>query len=170
MEPIMSFSLIPKLVVPDIFYVTPELLRQKGITFLLLDLDNTLAPYSEDMPSEQVLAWVAELRASGIEVFMISNSRKSRRADDYAAACDMLFIKRAGKPNPRALHAAMEQFGKRPEESALMGDQIFTDSLAANRAGILSIVVRPIEMKNLFFRLRYGLEKPLRALSKEKLQ
>jgi len=169
MEPIMSFSPIPKLVVPDIFHVTPELLRQKGITLLLLDLDNTLTPYTESLPTERVLAWIKELRVSGVTLFMISNSRKSRRADDYAEACDMPFIKRAGKPSPRALQTAMEQFGKRPGETALMGDQIFTDGLAANRAGVLSILVRPIKM-NFIQRLRYGIEQPLRALGKEKLR
>jgi len=164
----MSFSPIPKMLVHDIFVVTPELLRQKGVTLLLLDLDNTLAPYSEDLPSERVLAWMAELRAAGVELFLISNSRKSRRADDYASACDMPYIKRAGKPNPRALRAAMEQMGKGPAQTALMGDQVFTDGLAANRAGVLSIVVRPLEMKNFFFRLRYAIEQPFRALGKEK--
>jgi len=166
----MSISPIPKLVVPDIFAVTPELLRQKGVTLLLVDLDNTLAPYSEDMPSARVLAWMAELRTAGVALFMISNSRKSSRADDYAKACDIPFIKRAGKPNPRALRAAMELMGKDPAETALLGDQIFTDGLAANRAGALSIVVRPLEMRNAFFRLRYLVEQPLRALGKEKLR
>ena len=165
----MSFSPIPKLVVPDIFRVTPELLRQKGITLLLLDLDNTLTPYTEGLPTERVLAWMKELRASGVTLFMISNSRKSRRADDYAKACDMPFIKRAGKPSPRALRTAMEQFKKRPDETALMGDQIFTDGIAANRAGVLSILVRPIKM-NFVQRLRYGIEQPLRALGKEKVR
>ena len=166
----MSFSPIPKIIATDIFAVTPELLQKKGVTLLLLDLDNTLAPYSEDLPSERVLAWMTELRAAGVDLFMISNSRKSRRADDYAKACDMPFIKRAGKPSPRALRAAMEQMGKRPEETALMGDQIFTDGLAANRAGALSIVIRPLAMKSLYFRLRYIIEQPFRALGREKFR
>jgi len=166
----MSFSPIPRLVVPDIFAITPELLQQKGITFLCLDLDNTLSPYSEDLPPRRVLDWMAALKAAGITLYMISNSSKSRRADDYARACNIPFIKCAGKPSPKALRAAMEQMGKQPEETALAGDQIFTDGLAANRAGVISIVVRPMVLKNLFFRIRYGIEQPFRALGKERLK
>ncbi|MCL2368856.1 MAG: YqeG family HAD IIIA-type phosphatase [Oscillospiraceae bacterium] len=165
----MSFSPIPDLVARDVFQITPTLLQKRGITLLLLDLDNTLAPYSEDLPRERILTWMKELRDAGIELYLISNSRKSSRADDYAEAADIPFIKRAGKPNPRALHAAMEELGKTPAETALMGDQIFTDGMAANRAGATSIVVRPIEM-NAFHVLRYGIEQPLRAFAKEKLR
>jgi len=165
----MSLSPIPDITGPDIFAVTPALLARRGITLLLLDLDNTLAPYSEHLPSERVLAWVGELKAAGVGLFMISNSRKSSRADTYAKACDIPFIKRAGKPSPKAVHTAMAQMGKSAKETALMGDQIFTDGLAANRAGVLSVVVKPIAMKNLFFRARYLIEKPFRALAKEKV-
>ena len=166
----MSVSPIPQMVVPDIFAITPQLLRQKGITFLCLDLDNTLSPYAEDLPPQRVLDWMADLKAAGVDLYMISNSSKSRRADDYAKACDIPFIKRAGKPSPKALWAAMEQMGKKPEETALAGDQIFTDGLAANRAGAVSIVVKPMVLKNLFFRIRYGIEQPFRALGKERYQ
>lgn len=165
----MSFSLIPKITVPDIFAVTPERLRAWGITLLCLDLDNTLSPYSEDLPPEEVLDWMEELKAAGVALYMISNSRKNRRVDDYANACGIPFIKCAGKPSPKALIAAMEQMGKIPAETALIGDQIFTDGIAANRAGVLSIVMEPVEM-NLFFRLRYMIEQPLRARAKERLR
>ena len=165
----MSFSPVPKIVAPDIFAITPALLQKYGVTLLCLDLDNTLSPYSEDMPPAEVLDWMAELKAAGIALYMISNSRKHRRADDYAAACEIPFIKCAGKPSPKALHKAMAETGKTAAETALMGDQIFTDGLAANRAGALSIVIKPIKMGNLFFRLRYGFEQPFRALGKERL-
>jgi len=165
----MSFSLVPQILAADIFAITPAWLTERGVTLLCLDLDNTLAPYSEDMPTARVLTWLAEMRAAGIALFMISNSRKPSRVDDYAAACDMPFIKDARKPSPKALRAVMTQMGKTPAETALMGDQIFTDGLAANRAGVLSIVIKPIAM-GLVLRLRYGIEQPIRALRKEQLK
>ena len=163
----MSFSPIPDLCVPDIFHVTPELLRKKGITLLCLDLDNTLSPYSEHLPPARVLAWMKELKEAGVALYMISNNKSGARAKRYADACDMPYVARAGKPNPKAVHEAMEQMGKTKGETALMGDQIFTDGLAANRAGVLSIVIRPIEMTALF-RLRYIAEQPFRIFGREK--
>ena len=164
----MSFSPIPNLCVPDIFQITPEVLKRRGITLLLLDLDNTLSPYSEHLPPERVRTWMESLKGAGVSFYMISNNASEERVKRYAEACGMPYVARAGKPSPKAVHAAMEQMGKRPEETALMGDQIFTDGLAANRAGILSIVIRPIEMRNFLFRLRYIAEQPFRLFGKEK--
>ena len=166
----MSFSPIPDVTAPDIFTVTPKWLSDKGITLLLLDLDNTLAPYSQDMPTEQVLAWMKELQASGAALFIVSNNRGETRVERYAAACGIPFIKRAEKPHPKGLETAMEQMGKTREETALMGDQVFTDALAAKRAGVLSIVIKPLEMLNMWFYLRYFIELPFRWLSKERYQ
>ena len=163
----MSFSPIPNLCVPDIFHITSEVLKRRGITLLLLDLDNTLSPYSEHLPPERVLAWMESLKSAGVSFYMISNNANPERVKHYAEACDMPWVARAGKPNPKAIYAAMKQMGKSPKETALMGDQIFTDGLAANRAGILSIVVRPLVMRNFLFRLRYIAEQPFRLFGKE---
>jgi len=166
----MSLSPIPKIIAKDIYSITPKLLQEKGITLLLLDLDNTLSPYSESLPPERVLTWLNSFKEAGIELYLISNNSSSSRVQGYAEACDIPHVARAGKPNPRTLWAVMEEVGKKPSETALLGDQVFTDGLAANRAGALSIVVRPLEMKNLLFRLRYLAEQPFRALGREKLR
>jgi len=165
----MSFSFIPAITAPDIFAITPEVLGKKGITLLLLDLDNTLSLYSEDLPSERVIAWMSRLQAAGIALYVISNNKNGRRIRQYAEACGIPHVYRAGKPHPRALHEAMKELGKRPEETALMGDQIFTDGLAANRAGAVSIVIRPLTMAG-GFGLRYVLEQPFRRLAKERIK
>ena len=164
----MRFSLIPDVTAPEVFTVTPALLQEKGITLLLLDLDNTLSPYSEALPSERVLAWMAAHKKAGISLFLVSNNRDETRVSRYGDACGVSCISRAGKPNPKGLLEAMAELGKHPGETALMGDQVFTDGLAANRAGALSIVIKPIERQNLWFHLRYFLEQPFRLLSKER--
>ena len=164
----MRFSPIPDICVPDLFSVTPQLLSAKGITLLLMDLDNTFATYAEHSPSEKALAWARECQNAEIDLFILSNSRCPTRAKTFAESCEIPFINCANKPSPRGLREAMRQMGRKPGETALVGDQVFTDGLAANRAGVLSIVVRPLQMKNIFFRLRYFIEQPFRQLSKEK--
>jgi HAD superfamily phosphatase (TIGR01668 family) len=165
----MSFSLIPKVALPDIFGVTPALLRRKGVSLLFLDLDNTLAPYSEDLPSARVLAWMAELKAAGVTLYLISNNSDPGRVERYAEAAGIRGVAKAGKPSPETLRCVMADLRKTPAETALMGDQVFTDVLAANLAGALSILVKPLEM-NALFRLRYIAEQPFRALGREKLR
>jgi len=165
----MEKIMIPHITAPDVFHITPERLKQKGISLLLLDLDNTLSPYSEDLPPERVLAWMSELKKSGIEPYILSNNASEERVKNYAEACEIPYVARAGKPSPKPVHQAMKQMGKTHAETALMGDQIFTDSLAARRAGVTAIVVKPLEMSFLF-RLRYIVEQVFRLLGREKLK
>jgi len=161
--------MIPHITAPDVFMITPERLQQKGITLLLLDLDNTLSPYSEDLPPERVLEWMSALKKADITPYIISNNASEERVRNYAAACEILHLARAGKPSPKPVQEAMNALGKKQAETALMGDQIFTDVLAAKRAGVTAIVVKPLEM-TVLFRLRYIAEQIFRRLGKERLK
>lgn len=161
----MSFMLIPNLRFRSIYDISPEFLKSRGIRLALLDLDNTISPYSRDYPDDKLLAWIQGLKNAGIVPFIVSNSKKPR-PENFAAALEIPFIKRAKKPSIKGIERAMELCGKKPGETALIGDQIYTDTIAANRAGISSILVRPIEMKNPLLALRYVAELPFRALSR----
>jgi len=161
--------MIPHITAPDVFLITPERLQKKGITLLLLDLDNTLSPYSEDLPPERVLEWMDALKKAGITPYIISNNASEERVRNYAAACEIPYVARAGKPSPKPVQEAMKALGKERAETALMGDQIFTDVLAAKRAGVTAIVVKPLEM-TVLFRLRYIAEQVFRRLGKERLR
>lgn len=165
----MGFSLIPGIRLESVYQITPALLRQRGITLLLLDLDNTLIPYSQKLPSDQLLQWLDTISGAGTDLFIVSNSRRDR-PDVFCQAAGIPFIKEAGKPSTKGLRAALEKMGKTTEETALVGDQIFTDTLGANRAGILPILVRPIEMKKLYLAARFAVEQPFRALAKETIR
>jgi HAD superfamily phosphatase (TIGR01668 family) len=164
---IVAFSLIPRERYGSIYDIDPNELKRRGITLLLLDLDNTIAAYHITAPDAQLIEWVSELREKGIEPFILSNSRKPTRVDDFARLLGVPFMRRAGKPRSAGFHKAMELMGRRVEETAMVGDQIFTDILGANRAGISSLLVKPILLKNPFHRLRYGFETPFRLGAKK---
>ncbi|MCL2819952.1 MAG: YqeG family HAD IIIA-type phosphatase [Oscillospiraceae bacterium] len=162
------FSLIPLHLFRSITDVKSDFLEKQGIRFLMLDLDNTIAAYNEHVLSEEVTNWIAEIRNSGIELFIISNSTRKKRVESHSDSIGAGFIMQSSKPSPKSLHDAMELKGYPPEASALAGDQIFTDALAANRAGIASIIVRPKRFTNPFLALRYYIEVPIRAMCKNK--
>ncbi|MDQ7841063.1 MAG: HAD-IIA family hydrolase [bacterium] len=46
-----------------------------------------------------------------------------------------------GKPDPRLLHEAMARIGTRPEQTAMVGDQLGTDIAAGRAAGLFTILV-----------------------------
>ena len=74
----MPFSLIPDLILPALTDLTPQLLRARGIGLLLMDFDNTIVPYTTDVPTEPMQRWLREMQESGIRLCVVSNSKKPR--------------------------------------------------------------------------------------------
>jgi len=145
--------------------IDPEALARQGIRLVLADLDNTLVPYKVTEVPEEVRAWKQALEEHGIQLFLLSNSRKPGRAQNFAQALGVPFQGRSGKPRRRGYLQAMERMGCTGPETVMVGDQIFTDTLGANRAGITSVLVRPMAWgKNPGRRLRYAIETPFRLL------
>ena len=164
----MGFSLLADRAVNSVFDLRPEELAGHGITLLLADLDNTLTPYSSEVPTEEVRAWKRELEEQGITLFVVSNSRKSTRVPNYCRALGIGFVRHAGKPKIKGFLEAMRTLGRRPEETLMVGDQIFTDVLGAKRAGLRVVLVEPIELAGNPGRyLRYAVEWPFRTLAKK---
>lgn len=162
----MAFSLIPDGVYRSVYDLDIRKLAQQGITLLLADLDNTIAAYSVLTPTQEVRDWNERLRWSGIELFILSNSRKPTRARTYAESLGVPFIGHAGKPHAVSFYKAMERMGRVPEQTAMVGDQIFTDVLGAKNAGIPVYLVKPIRLAGNPGRyLRYAVETPFRLLA-----
>ena len=159
----MNFSPVSQYSFGSITDISPDFLDDLGVNFLMLDLDNTLATYTERFPSEHVIKWAAGMASSGIKMFIVSNNRRRGRPERFAKTMNIGFIKSARKPSPAGLLRAMEIAGFNKTESALVGDQVYTDVLAANIAGVVSIVVRPRSLKNPLLALRFALEFPFRA-------
>lgn len=159
----MPFSPIPRGVYPSVTSLNPKKLKEKGITLVLADLDNTLVPYGVHTPTQPVRAWKQALDQAGITLFLLSNSRKPGRAQRFAEALGIPYEGHAGKPKVGGFQRAMARMGAAPEETAIVGDQIFTDIWGGNRAGVLTLLVHPIQFGTVFRGLRYGLETPFRA-------
>ena len=163
----MPLSPIPRGVYPSITAIRPQALAEKGIRLVLADLDNTLVPYRVTQPPLEVLAWKEQLASAGIRLFLLSNSRRPDRARLFAEKLDIPYLGHAGKPKRRGYLQAMERMGCTPEQTVMVGDQIFTDTLGANNAGITPLLVRPIRLAGNPGRyLRYWGETPFRLLGR----
>lgn len=165
----MAVSLIPNGYYEQVTDIRPQALTERGITLLLADLDNTLAPYGSTAPTQQVRGWVEELTAGGVELFLLSNSRKPGRAQRFAAQLGIECIGHAGKPGRRSFEAAMARTGRTPAQTAMVGDQIFTDILGARRTGVTALLVRPIQLAGNPGRyIRYAVETPFRMAARRR--
>ena len=112
---------------------------------MIFDVDNTLVPH--DAPADtRAKELFKRLREIGLESCLASNN-KEPRVKKFARAVGTKYIYKAGKPKRRGYKEAMKQMGTRAENTVFVGDQIFTDIWGANRAGITSILVKPINPK-----------------------
>ena len=150
----MNFPLLPVLLTDRVTNLTPEFLREQGIRLLMLDFDNTIVPYTTDIPTPEMAAWLAQMGRSDIQICVVSNSRRDR----VKVFCEKLgipCITHARKPFSKGICQCMEQFAVPPAQCALVGDQIFTDTLGANCAGVRSILVKAIDNHTWFLKLRH---------------
>jgi HAD superfamily phosphatase (TIGR01668 family) len=155
-----NHSFVPDIMFDSVFEIKPEMLIERNIRAVVLDIDNTLVAYGVAEPTEEVIAWIETLKGAGLHVAIASNNHEPRVA---------LFNKKLGvfttweskKPSARSVKAACEHFGVKTEEAVVIGDQIFTDVWCARNAGALAILVKPIPYpENLFFKCKRILEKP----------
>ena len=121
-----------------------ETLKQNGIKGLLLDLDNTIAPWNDNTLTREVIDWFEKLKGSGISACIVSNNRRPERVAAVADVLEILYIYKAAKPSRKAFHKGTETLGMKTHEVAVVGDQLFTDIFGGNRAGLKTILVSPI--------------------------
>lgn len=140
MEPFL-LSLRPNLVFHSLAEATPVLLEMANLKAILLDVDNTLIPYGTEEVHPEALRAV-KLLGQKMPVILISNNRVGR-ISPLADELGVQFIANAMKPFPWGVRRAVKMVGVRPEDAAMIGDQLFTDILGANSAGCLSVLTNP---------------------------
>ena len=136
-------DLRPDVMVESYGTLTVPVLQRLKLRALVLDIDNTLAACREILPSPSLLAWIDSLKTGGIRLAIVSNAGR-KRTGRFADSMGIAGFARSGKPAVHALLEAMRQLETAPEETGLLGDQLFTDILGANRAGMTSILVKPV--------------------------
>ena len=156
----MPFSLLPKIITQKLTDITPELLRERKIRLLMLDFDNTIVPYTTTNPTEEMEAWLKTMNSlPDIQLCIVSNSHNDR-VPKFCRERDMAVITHAKKPFSKGIKECLEKFGIPAAEAALVGDQIYTDTLGANGTGVTSILVEAIDNHNFWLKARHVLELP----------
>lgn len=152
---------IPDKMLKSIYELTPKSLHDMGITLLLMDLDNTLAKYHAASPSVPLRNFIDALKKAGIEPFIFSNTRGDG-AEKFGKALGIEYLNHAKKPSTAVLFELLRRKGVKPQNAAIIGDQIYTDILCGARGGITTIAIRPIALTNPLHLIRYGAELPFR--------
>ena len=153
---------------PDFYFekysdITPDFLKKNNIKTLLLDIDNTLAPYEQSEPSDENLAWFSALDEADIRYAFISNNSSDKRIKLFNEKIGAPAYAKSKKPFAKCtINRVLKALDGEREGSAFVGDQIFTDVCAGKFNGMRTILVPPIkDKKNIFFRFKRALEKPI---------
>ncbi|MGI6629236.1 MAG: YqeG family HAD IIIA-type phosphatase [Bacillota bacterium] len=138
--------LMPDLFVDSIMDIPLELLTRKNTKGIIFDLDNTVTEWNNPEIKHEILQWFHELPQHGITACLLSNN-KGPRVMDAAEKLGIPYVAKATKPRRRAFRRAMEVLKTLPEETVVVGDQIFTDILGGNRMGLYTVLVSPISKR-----------------------
>lgn len=153
--------LSPTVLFERVSCITPEFLEHNGIKGLILDVDNTLTSHGSQELPEDVAQWLDLMRRSGIKMTIASNNMPAR-VEPFAKRVGLDYRAFCCKPSPFGLWRARRALGLEKNAVALVGDQIYTDSLGANLYGIRMFLVQPMhEDTKLTIRLKRMLEKPV---------
>lgn len=157
----MGFTFVPEYRFDTFDMASADFLLSIGVKGVILDVDNTLEPYEHPLPGEHVLAWLGSLWERGIKTAIVSNNN-CERIELFNKDIGMPAYAKAGKPFKKKLVLAMRDMGTDRSDTILMGDQVFTDVLAAHNAGIKAILVPPInDKRDVFTRFKRLLERPV---------
>ncbi|MBE6012291.1 YqeG family HAD IIIA-type phosphatase [Anaeropeptidivorans aminofermentans] len=151
----------PKEYLPDISSVDYKKLYDSGIRYLIYDIDNTIAAYEEHKPGEKALKLFDKLIKMGFKIAFVSNNHK-KRVTLFNEDLKFIAIHHGLKPLPFGIWKAMKMIKAKNNNTALIGDQIFTDVLCGNLNNIYTILVKPVSDKDvLSVKIKRGLEKKI---------
>ena len=154
-------SLVPDFYLDKFSDASAEFLLSMGVKGIVLDIDNTLEPYENPLPTECVITWLGTLRKAGIKAAFVSNNG-AKRVEFFNKELGLPAYYKAGKPFKKNVLKALSDMKVSPDEAILMGDQVLTDVWAARNAGMRAILVPPIKDKrDIFTRTKRFLEKPI---------
>ena len=143
--------LYPKLYLNSVKEITLQMLEQNNIKGLILDVDNTLIDFDKKMP-EGVKEWAENLKQNNIKLYIVSNSNHKEKVENTAKTLEIPYTYFAKKPLKSGLNKAKKNMELPSEQIAVVGDQIFTDVIGANRTKMFSILVKPIDEKDIGLR------------------
>lgn len=153
-------NLFPKASCPSAYQIDYEGLAAEGCRGVIFDIDNTLVKDQQEATPEAA-ALLSRIRSLGIKTFILSNNHEER-VRLFAEAVGAQYIFEGGKPKKGGYRRAMEEMGTDEASTVFVGDQLFTDIWGANRAGVFSILVDPVDPHELFhIRLKRILEWPI---------
>ena len=137
---------VPHITVDHISDVDPDFLLRMDKRHALIDLDNTLLAWGAEELDEEIVGWVRGALDAGLKICLLSNTH-SYRVAYYAVQLGVPYVGVALKPSRTAARGAMRLLNSSPQDTCIIGDQIFTDIVLGHRLGLFTILVKPLAVR-----------------------
>lgn len=148
----------PTIYQKSIFEIDYAHLKELGITCLVFDLDNTLGLMEHKRCPRKVKQLIQSLKEEFLVLICSNNMR--RRIKPYLKDLGVGGVCWSMKPSTLGLQRIKMKYQLKKKEMCMIGDQMVTDILAANRFHIMSVLVDPMGEKEL---LITGINRDLEA-------
>lgn len=160
----------PDMYMKDIYSINYNKLKNYGIKCIMFDLDNTLVPCFKNKPTRKIKDLIEKLKDMGFKVIIFSNSNK-KRLTPFKNVLEVDCSYSSRKPFSKKFLKVLKEYKYNQSEVAMIGDQIVTDIYGGNKVGIFTVLVKPINKKELFFtKINRIIEKNIiRKLEKKKI-
>ena len=142
----MKNRFIPDMYLNTVHELDTDILKARGIKAIIVDIDNTLVSWDTKVPDEKVTELVCKLVAEGFKICILSNNTK-KRVEEFNKSLKLPAIYKAVKPSKMAFRRAIKLMNSAVDDTAVIGDQLFTDVLGGNRLGLFTVLVSPISDK-----------------------
>ncbi len=156
----------PRVKLEKVTDITVSILNKYGIKALILDVDNTLSTHHGQVLTDGLTEWLSLMRENGIKMTVLSNST-SKRLTPFAEKIGLDFISIGLKPLPFGYLRALKRLKTKRKETAIVGDQLFTDTLGGNLVGVKTILLTPIKPES---SLRFRTKRKVEAFMIKKLK
>jgi HAD superfamily phosphatase (TIGR01668 family) len=148
----------PNVKLDKITDITISVLQKYNINSLILDVDNTLSTHHGQVLTDGLEDWLDLMRQNGIKMTVLSNS-KAPRLEPFAKKIGLDYISLGLKPLPFGFWRALKRLGSKRKNTAIVGDQIFTDIVGGNCVGLKTVLLTPIQLEtSLRFRIKRKIE------------
>ncbi|MDE7230944.1 MAG: YqeG family HAD IIIA-type phosphatase [Oscillospiraceae bacterium] len=134
----------PSYYAKSVFSINYDKLYEKGFRGIVFDIDNTLVHHGDDS-NERVDGLFRRIHEKGFKTVLLTDNTEER-VKRFIKNIDTAYVCEAEKPDPAGFRKALEIMKLTPDRAVVIGDQIFTDILGANKAGIKSILVKFIRL------------------------
>lgn len=154
----------PNIQLNKVTNITPALLKEHNIKGLILDVDNTLCINKGKNMIVGAARWLEKMKSAGVKLIVLSNA-KPKRMGPIANKLGLPMVALGLKPLPFGYFRAAKKMGEKPGNCAIVGDQLLTDILGGNLAGVKTILVTPTLLEtSRGFKIKRSIERKLLKL------